>query len=705
MNRSVWPAVVLGATASAWAQAGPGPCAQPAANCQSPDQLGHGANNVVGAASDDNPEAGFRVRDNFVTASGGTISSICWWGFYLDFDTPVGCGPGSVPDVFTVTYFNNAVGLPPEPGSIRAGPFNVTATVTKAPTGLILATVFGNTAEYEYAATHTPFSVKAGECLWVEVRNNTSGSTPPCIWLWSTAPPAAEGGIGDGLCWQNSFEFDFDLAFCVNLPLGDPSGCALEINPGCIGATNPCTQPSALPGCADPECCTLICESLPLCCATAWSSQCASAAAGLCTHCGETGTGNCYVADFTPFCDDTCGATGCIGCCLKVCDVDPLCCQPIPGWDGFCVFEAQQLCPCAPGSAPPNDLCAGATILAGLGTFPINNACGTAGPPNHASCNDGNLVGLGVDVWFKHTAGFTGQLLVSTCNQVNHNTQIAVYSGCNCQSLSDPPLACNNDGAVCGGGTSLVVVPVVSGQCYLIRVGSTYADPIGSGTLTLSNDIPQPCDLGPPPQGTTEEGEPCGQDLNGGCSMPVPAFTPVALGQTVHGIAWASSGTRDTDWYQLQLAGQTEVTLSIESEFPFVLGFAQTVPGGSGDCDDHTGTVSPAEIGEACTGTSLTVTLGPGTWWPYVAPVGFDGLPCTAGVLAGNDYVLSVTSGASCPWDCGGPAADGVVNVVDFLALLQAWGFSGGRCDLGLGAQAVGIEEFLALLKHWGTCP
>jgi hypothetical protein len=703
MRPGPWPAALLTAfAASAAIVAAPGPCTQAGANCQSPDQAPHGAGNVLGVASDDNPEAGFRARDNFLAAASGTIDGLCWWGFYLDFDTPGACGGGTVADTFTVTYFNNDVGIPPRPGSIRAGPFDVTSALDKAPTGQMLATVFGLVAEYGFTATHQPFNVSAGECLWVEVRNNTAGSSPPCIWLWSTAPPAGGGGIGDALSWQNSFENDFDLAFCADVTLGDPGGCALQINPGCLVATNPCSQASALPGCSDEVCCSLVCESLPLCCQAAWSASCVSAAASLCTQCGAAGTGNCFIADFTPYCDDSCNADSCIGCCAKVCATDPFCCDT--AWDGFCVFTAQQVCPCGPGAAPANDQCSGAITL-GLGTFPFNNACGTAGPPSHASCNDGNLVGLGVDVWYRHTATFSGQLLVSTCNQINFDSQIAVYAGCSCAALSDPPLACNNDGGVCGGGTSMVVVPVVSGQCYTIRVGSTFADPVGAGTLTLSAEIPQPCDIGPPPPGAAEEGEPCGQDLNGGCSMPSPAFTAIALGQTVHGTAWAATGTRDTDWFQLPIASPTEVTVSIEAEFPFVVGFAATSPGGSGNCANHTGFVSPSTTGEACTSATLTTTLGTGTWWPYVAPLVFDGLPCAAGVLAGNDYVLSVTVGEPCPWDCGGQAPDGTVNTVDFLALLQAWGSAGGRCDLGLGAPGVGVEEFLALLKHWGTCP
>ncbi len=55
-----------------------------------------------------------------------------------------------------------------------------------------------------------------------------------------------------------------------------------------------------------------------------------------------------------------------------------------------------------------------------------------------------------------------------------------------------------------------------------------------------------------------------------------------------------------------------------------------------------------------------------------------------------------------CPWDCGD--FDGIVGIVDFLAILAQWGQVGTQCDMGFGAPAVGIDEFLGLLANWGPC-
>ena len=697
-------ALIVTSTATALTAPGELPCAAPVENCQTADQLGHGGGSIVAALSDVNPAAGFATRDNLVIDNGGTINGICWWGLYVDFDAGADCGPGTVPDIFTVTYYENVEGLPPEPGDVIAGPFDVTATVVKAATGNLVPSGFGDLVEYEYSASHGDVVVLAGDCVWVEIRNDTTGSDPACVWFWSTAPSLAEGGIGDALSWSNDIQNDFDLAFCVNLALGDPMQCDLVVDPGCFDAVNPCGEASTLPGCSDHECCTLVCAELPFCCVVAWNSQCVAAAGDICGQCGETGSGNCFAANFTPFCDDKCGAVSCIGCCQLICGLDPVCCQDNGvGWDGICAFEALQFCSCGPGDAPPNDDCKDASPI-GLGDTALDNICATVSPPDHETCNDGTLTGLGLDVWFSYDAGFTGPLLVSTCGQVTYDTQIAVYEGCDCQTLSDPPLACNDQGAGCPLGSSRVVVDVVQGTCYLIRVGSGSLAPFGAGQLTLSSTVPPVCDISPFPPGSIPEGETCGDNTNGGCDLPQPMFTPLQLGDIIHGTAWAALGVRDTDWYELVLAGGSEVTLSVEAEFPFIVGIAETDPAGSGDCFDTTGFVEPSAAGNTCETVEVTIVLGTGTWWPFVAPTIFDGLPCPEGVSAANDYTLSITGVSTCPWDCE-PVPDALVGINDFLAMLGQWGQVAVSCELGLGPPGVGIEEFLDLLAHWGPCP
>ncbi len=68
------------------------------------------------------------------------------------------------------------------------------------------------------------------------------------------------------------------------------------------------------------------------------------------------------------------------------------------------------------------------------------------------------------------------------------------------------------------------------------------------------------------------------------------------------------------------------------------------------------------------------------------------------GISAISLYENPVT----CPWDCALPP-DGVIDVVDFLALLGGWGLP-GPCDFD-GVNGVDVVDFLKLLGAWGPCP
>ena len=58
----------------------------------------------------------------------------------------------------------------------------------------------------------------------------------------------------------------------------------------------------------------------------------------------------------------------------------------------------------------------------------------------------------------------------------------------------------------------------------------------------------------------------------------------------------------------------------------------------------------------------------------------------------------------ACPWDCDGiKPVDGVVGIVDLLALLSQWGGPGG-CDFD-DDRIVGITDLIELLANWGPCP
>ncbi|MGA0420338.1 MAG: hypothetical protein ACO3P9_09945, partial [Phycisphaerales bacterium] len=114
--------------------------------------------------------------------------------------------------------------------------------------------------------------------------------------------------------------------------------------------TGDCCIANGTPNCTDGECCALICATDPACCSTAWDAACAELALALCTSCGggtnpttcgDPETGDCCVANGTPFCAD--GA-----CCNDVCASDPRCCDV--EWDANCAELAATLCiPCGSG--------------------------------------------------------------------------------------------------------------------------------------------------------------------------------------------------------------------------------------------------------------------------------------------------------------------------------------------------------------------
>ncbi len=241
-------------------------------NCQLPNQQSNGG--AIGITSDANPASGFAAADNFVLTAGGSVHSVCWWGFYADFGLQADCGPGAVPDQFTITYYANDPGCPDgAPGTVIAGPFQVSPA--KAPTGNVIPSNFGDLTEFEYAAAHPPVSVPAGQCTWIGIQNDTSPSS--CFWLWSTAPP----GDGDSHEFNALFpDNDFDLAFCLNLALDEIGAtCVPPSLLVCdVASSADCGTAHATPGCNVACCCTAVCTGLPDCCIIEWDAACVAAA-------------------------------------------------------------------------------------------------------------------------------------------------------------------------------------------------------------------------------------------------------------------------------------------------------------------------------------------------------------------------------------------------------------------------------------------
>ncbi|MCY2961535.1 MAG: hypothetical protein NTY35_15335 [Planctomycetota bacterium] len=152
--------------------------------------------------------------------------------------------------------------------------------------------------------------------------------------------------------------------------------------------------------------------------------------------------------------------------------------------------------PTGPGLASPiptggaaliggSDACATPDVIAGSGPFLFDNSIATTGTQgqNEAACSFFGSTALNRDVWFRWTAGFTGNAELVACNHPV-DTKIAVYSGAGCPSA--PALACNDD--FCGpfGLQSRVVFPATSGQTYVVQVGLyPFTTAGGQGSFTI----------------------------------------------------------------------------------------------------------------------------------------------------------------------------------------------------------------------------
>ncbi len=237
-------------------------------------------------------------------------------------------------------------------------------------------------------------------------------------------------------------------------------------------------------------------------------------------------------------------------------------------------------------------------------------------------------------VWYRVTApaGVT-QLRASLCGS-SYDTLIRIYNG-PCEFLSC--VGYNDDRC---GLQSEIVWDVFEGQEYLVWVGG-YGTNSGAYTLVI-DEPPPPCDVVVPGNALLEGEADCGiptDTINGGCNSVPPVFGSIQCGVPLFGSVAFDGFTRDTDWLQFTLAEETEVTLTIESEFPALFGFIEvTTPNPTGDCSETTGFVAPYMLPDAdCTPYSITTTLGAGVWTVFVAPQFIDPIACGSGH---NEYVL-----------------------------------------------------------------
>ncbi len=176
---------------------------------------------------------------------------------------------------------------------------------------------------------------------------------------------------------------------------------------------------------------------------------------------------------------------------------------------GFAVVAAVMLLASSAFAQPANDDCADAIVIGDGVHFYTNIDATTDGPEHPIGCQFGGRTPS--DVWFQYTATCTDDLTVSTCGTVDYDSDIVIYDGCDCNNLV--LLGCNDDGPGCSGFSSELTVPVVAGNCYLIRIGkyeAGFSD--GSGTVLVQCGPPAPVGACCLPDDS------CSQMLDGDCT-------------------------------------------------------------------------------------------------------------------------------------------------------------------------------------------
>ena len=157
------------------------------------------------------------------------------------------------------------------------------------------------------------------------------------------------------------------------------------------------------------------------------------------------------------------------------------------------------------------------------------------------------------------------------------------------------------------------------------------------------------------PPGSTEEGEPTCADeyvdvTNGGCNSTPYVFGTISCGETICG----TSGTylftglqyRDTDWFTLTTTEYDTIKWTVTAEFDVLIFIL------NGDCD---GTINLLTSGTALAGQTLTISTGcvaAGTYWLWVGPQVFTGVPCGLGWI-GTATCIPCTPPPS--YDCTNP--------------------------------------------------
>ncbi|MFT4541181.1 MAG: hypothetical protein ACI835_003642, partial [Planctomycetota bacterium] len=130
----------------------------------------------------------------------------------------------------------------------------------------------------------------------------------------------------------------------------------------------------------------------------------------------------------------------------------------------------------------------------GVWPFDTNAASGSGVQPGSGMCQNFGEI-MHDDIWFEWHPDSSGDYTLSTCNDADYDSKLALYIG-SCGSLT--PIGCNDDGPGCSGYSSkLDVAGIVQGQTYFVQIGGYNSSSNGTGNLTLDPIIIVPPVDGP----------------------------------------------------------------------------------------------------------------------------------------------------------------------------------------------------------------
>ena len=223
----------------------------------------------------------------------------------------------------------------------------------------------------------------------------------------------------------------------------------------------------------------------------------------------------------------------------------------------------------------------------------------------------------------------------------------------------------------------------------------------GCGDYVLDVMHVEHCNFECPPGGTPE-GEPDCHDnyidvTNSGCGGEPPVFSPITCNETICGTSgtylYNGNNYRDTDWYEIELPAPTALEWFVCADFPVLI---MIIDANQGGC------VNPVilDYDESAQGllASCSANVTAGTYWLWVGPGEFAGIPC------GSPYVATLyTTPDVCI--CGDFDNDADVDVDDFYFFLDTYGSCNGdliyrdECDFD-GDGCITLVDY----QSWMDC-